>query len=42
NWVRPHWGLEKGVTPAMKMGFCSRPFTILELLTRKGFSSMSC
>lgn len=42
NWVRPHWGLAKGVTPAMKMGFCSRPFTMLELLTSRGLSSMSC
>jgi hypothetical protein len=42
NWVRPHWGLAKGVTPAMKMGFCSRPFTMLELLTSKGLASMSC
>ena len=42
NWVRPHWGLAKGVTPAMKMGFCSRPFTMMELLTSQGLSSMSC
>ena len=25
NWVKPHWGLGKGTTPAMEMGFCSRP-----------------
>jgi hypothetical protein len=31
----------KGVTPAMAMGFCARPLTMLELLTSQGFSSMS-
>lgn len=42
NWVRPHWALATGVTPAMQMGFCSRPFTMLELLTSKGIHSMPC
>ena len=37
NWVRPHWGLGKQTTPSMKMGFCSRPLTILELLNSRGF-----
>lgn len=41
NWVRPHWGLGKGVTPAMAMGFCARPLTMVELLTSQGFSTMS-
>lgn len=41
NWVRPHWGLEKETTPAMKMGFCSRPVTIVEMLKSRGFDSMS-
>lgn len=40
NWVRPHWGLEKRTTPAMKMGFCSRPLTILELLNSRGFDDI--
>ena len=42
NWVRPHWGLAKGVTPAMKMGFCSRPLTMLELLSSRGLWSEFC
>ena len=42
SWVRPHWGLAKGVTPAMKMGFYSRPVTMLELLTNPGLTSMPC
>lgn len=37
NWVRPHWGLEKGTTPAMAMGYCERPISMLELLTSRGF-----
>lgn len=37
NWVRPHWGLEKGTTPAMAMGYCARPISIHELLTCPGF-----
>jgi len=41
NWVRPHWGLEKGITPAMKIGFCSRPVTIVEMLSSRGFDSLS-
>lgn len=42
NWVRPHWGLGKRTTPAMKMGFCSRPLSTLELLNSRGFKDMSC
>jgi hypothetical protein len=40
NWVRPHYSLGKGMTPAMKMGFCSRAISILELLTCRGFSTL--
>lgn len=40
NWVRPHWGLTKGTTPAMAMGFCVRPVSMHELLTQRGFSSI--
>ncbi|MDX2243679.1 MAG: IS1 family transposase [Leptolyngbyaceae cyanobacterium bins.302] len=39
NWVKPHWGLDKNTTPAMKMGFISRPVLMLELLTSRGFVS---
>jgi len=38
NWVRPHWGLANGTTPAMAMGFCSRPVSMHELLTLRAFS----
>lgn len=40
NWVRSHWGFGKGTTPAMAMGFCSRPISMHELLTLRGFSSI--
>jgi len=40
TWVRPHWGLAKGTTPAMAMGFCGHPVSMLELLTQRGFSSI--
>lgn len=40
NWVRPHWGLAKGTTPAMAIGFCNRTVSIHELLTQRGFSSI--
>lgn len=40
NWVRPHWSLAKGTTPAMAMGFCNRPVSMHELLTQRGFSSV--
>jgi hypothetical protein len=40
NWVRPHWGLEKKVTPAMAMGYCNRPISVHEILTQRGFSSL--
>lgn len=40
NWVRPHWGLDIGTTPAMKMGFCSRPLSIMEILTSRSFDDI--
>ena len=40
NWVRPHWGLAKETTPAMAMGLCDRPVSMLELLTKRGFASI--
>ncbi len=40
SWVRPHWGLTKGTTPAMAMGFCDRPVSMHELLAHRGFSSI--
>jgi hypothetical protein len=40
HWVRPHHGLKKDTTPAMAMGFCDRPISMLELLTRRGFASL--
>jgi hypothetical protein len=40
NWVRPHWGLAKGTTPAMEMGFYDRPVSIHELLVSRGFDTI--
>ncbi|BAU42143.1 hypothetical protein O77CONTIG1_01961 [Leptolyngbya sp. O-77] len=40
NWVRPHHGLKKDTTPAMAMGYCDRPISMLELLTTRGFASL--
>ena len=40
NWVRPHWGLAQGTTPAMAMGLCDRPLSMYELLTQRGFFSI--
>lgn len=37
NWVRPHWGLGRKVTPAVAMGFISRPITMRELINSRGF-----
>jgi len=39
NWVRPHWGLNQGTTPAMAMGFYHRPVKMEELLTWRRFPS---
>jgi hypothetical protein len=41
NWVRPHWGLGCLQTPAMAMGFFSRPVSILELLFSRGFQCLT-
>lgn len=38
NWVKPHFSLDKKTTPAMAMGFITRPLKIRELLTCRGFS----
>lgn len=41
NWMRPHVSLGKTTTPAMKMGFISRPVTMLEFLTTRGYSAIT-
>lgn len=41
NWVRPHWGLKHKMTPAMAMGYCSRPISVTELLTTRGFDGFT-
>lgn len=41
NWVRPHWGLQRKLTPAMAMGYCQRPISITELLTLRGFACLT-
>lgn len=41
NWMRPHWALGSTTTPAMKMGFISRPITMLEFLTARGYSCLT-
>lgn len=40
NWVRPYHGLKKDTTPAMAMGYCDRPISMLELLITRGFASL--
>jgi hypothetical protein len=40
NWVRPHWGLQGKTTPAMAMGFTTRPISIAELLNSTGFEAL--
>jgi hypothetical protein len=37
NWLKPHSSLDKKTTPAMAMGFITRPLEIRELLTCQGF-----
>lgn len=37
NWVRPHWGLPEGTTPAISIGFFTRPVILEELLCWRGF-----
>ena len=41
NWVRPHWGLAKKMTPAMAMGYCERPISVNEILTTRGFHCLT-
>ncbi len=41
NWIRPHTSLGKGSTPAMAIGFCLRPVTMLEFLTIPSFTSIT-
>ena len=41
NWVRPHWGLGKQMTPAMAMGYCDHALSTHELLTLQGFQSIT-
>lgn len=36
NWVKPHWGLGKGRTPAMALGLSLRPVKMEELLCWRG------
>ena len=42
NWTRPHWGLGSQTTPAMAMGYCNRPISIHELLTKPGVHCITC
>lgn len=37
NWCRPHSSLDKNVTPAMAMGFVSRPISIQEMLHLRSY-----
>lgn len=39
NWIKPHWGLGKGRTPAMALGLSERPVEMEEMLTWRGFPS---
>jgi hypothetical protein len=41
NWVRPHWSLGKSETPAMAIGYITRPVTMLELLSLRCFQSIT-
>jgi hypothetical protein len=40
NWVPPHWGLQGKKTPAMAMGFTTRPISMAELLNSMGFEAL--
>jgi hypothetical protein len=40
NWCRPHNGLGKNITPAMAMGFVSRPITIYEMLHSRSYEEL--
>ena len=41
NWGRPHVGFAKTKTPAMAIGLFHRPLSILELLSSRGFYSLT-
>jgi hypothetical protein len=41
NWVRPHVGLGKNKTPSMAIGLYYRPISMLELLSLRGFHSLT-
>jgi hypothetical protein len=41
NWGRPHWGIGGLQTPAMAMGFISRPVSLLELLSSRSFQYLT-
>ena len=41
NWVRPHWSLDKNMTPSMALGLYHRPISMLEFLTSRGFQSFT-
>jgi hypothetical protein len=41
NWIRPHISLGKGTTPAMAMNLASRPITLYEFLTSRGFQHLT-
>jgi len=41
NWVRPHVGLGKNKTPAMAIGIYHRPLSMLDLLSLRGFHSLT-
>ncbi len=41
NWVRPHWSLDKNMTPTMLLGLYHRPISILEFLSSRGFESLT-
>lgn len=41
NWIRPHDSLGNNTTPAMAIGFCNHPVTMLEFLSSRGFSSIT-
>jgi len=41
NWIKPHFSLGKKTPPAMKMGFISRPVTMLEFLTTRGYLAIT-
>jgi hypothetical protein len=40
NWCRPHSSFDKNVTPAMAMGFASRPISIYEMLHLRSYSEL--